>query len=153
MTLYYYEQVNQIETPLYDINFLIVMATLFAADVSSWSVGTNRSGSIRELDTHPAVKFFFSFMQFGATSGCLYGLRRYSIMFYMAFIVQSTYRKKCSRATHERQIEPTKSSDWFFPFFFLLILFLVLFRWSLVDIYLILCSRLDSQSVFDDLAS
>jgi ABC-type glucose/galactose transport system permease subunit len=27
-------------------------------------------------------------MQFGATAGCLYGVRRYSVMFYMAFIVQ-----------------------------------------------------------------
>jgi hypothetical protein len=87
MTVYYYEQYYNLK-PNYDLNFLIVMCTLIAADVSSWSVGDNRSSSIRELDTHPAVKFFFSMMQFGATAGCLYGMRRYSIMFYMAFIVQ-----------------------------------------------------------------
>lgn len=87
LCVYYYEQYFQLP-PNYDMNFLIVMLTLFAADVSSWSVGDNRSGSIRELDTHPAVKFYFSVMQFGATAGCLYGLRRFSLMFYMAFIVQ-----------------------------------------------------------------
>jgi hypothetical protein len=56
-------------------------------DVSSWSVDY-RSGSIRVCDTHPAVKFFFSLMQFGATGGCLYGLRRFSILSYTVFIVQ-----------------------------------------------------------------
>jgi hypothetical protein len=87
MCVYYYEEYYQLE-PNYDLNFVIVMAALLAADISSWSVGDNRSPSIRELDTHPAVKFYFSVMQFGATAGCLYGLRRYSLMFYMAFIVQ-----------------------------------------------------------------
>jgi hypothetical protein len=82
----YYEQYYQLP-PNYDFNFLIVMLTLLLADVSSWSV-EHRSGSIRELDTHPAVKFFFSLLQFGATAGCLYGIRRFSIMFYMVFVVQ-----------------------------------------------------------------
>ena len=82
----YYEQYYHLP-PNYDFNFLIVLFTLLMADVSSMSV-EHRSGSIRELDTHPAVKFFFSFMQFGATAICLYGLRRFSIMFYMVFIVQ-----------------------------------------------------------------
>jgi hypothetical protein len=125
MTLYYYEQVNQINTPLYDVNFLIVMATLFAADVSSWSVGTNRSGSIRELDTHPAVKFFFSFMQFGATSGCLYGLRRYSIMFYMAFIVQSTYYCFDESIALTKITEPDTRRTLFFCFTHALSIYLI----------------------------
>jgi len=60
--VYYYEQVSDLP-PNYDMNFFIVMLTLFAADLSSWSVGDNRSGSIRNLDTHPAVKFYFSVMQ------------------------------------------------------------------------------------------
>lgn len=87
LCVYYVEQLYQLEAN-YDWNFAIVLLSLLAADVSSWSVGDNRSPSIRELDTHPAVKFYFSVMQFGATAGCLYGLRRYSLMFYMAFIVQ-----------------------------------------------------------------
>jgi hypothetical protein len=84
--VYYYEQYYNLP-PNYDINFIIVILTLIAADVSSWSV-EHRSGSIRELDTHPAVKYFFSWMQFGATSGCLFGARRFSPMFYSAFVVQ-----------------------------------------------------------------
>ena len=87
--LYYYEEIHQKE-PNYDANLAIVLATLLAADLSSWSVGDHRSGSIRDLEAHPAVQFFFSFMQFGATTGCLYGLRRYSLMFYFAFILQVT---------------------------------------------------------------
>ena len=84
--VYYYEQYYHLP-PNYDLNFLVILLTLLAADVSSWSV-EHRSGSIRDLDTHPAVKFFFSMMQFGATSGCLYGVRRFSMMFYMCFVVQ-----------------------------------------------------------------
>jgi hypothetical protein len=82
----YYEQYYHLP-PNYDLNFAIVILTLLAADVSSGSV-QHRSGSIRDLDTHPAVKFFFSWMQFGATSAHLYGARRFSLLFYMAFIVQ-----------------------------------------------------------------
>jgi hypothetical protein len=84
--VYYYEQYYNLP-PNYDANFIVVILTLLAADASSWSV-EHRSGSIRDLDTNPAVKFFFSMMQFGATSACLYGLRRFSLMFYMAFVVQ-----------------------------------------------------------------
>jgi hypothetical protein len=48
MCVYYYEQHYQLE-PNYIFNFAIVMVTLIAADASSWSVGENRSSSIREL--------------------------------------------------------------------------------------------------------
>jgi len=89
--LYHYERVHNIQDPLYTANFAIVMLTLLAADVSSWSVGQdNHSDSIRDLDAHPAVNFFFSFMQFGATSGCIYGLRRFSLVFYFTSILQFT---------------------------------------------------------------
>jgi len=88
---YRYEQLYHIQEPMHHVNFAIVMATLFFADWSSWSVGEDhRSGSIRDLEAHPAVKFFFSFMQFGATSGCLYGLRRFSLVFYFTSILQFT---------------------------------------------------------------
>jgi len=87
MTLYYYEEVNHLE-PNYDINFAIVMAQLVGAGLSSWSQGDNASGTIGDLGVHPAVRFLFSHMQFGAISACLYGIRRYSIVFYMAFILQ-----------------------------------------------------------------
>ena len=84
--LFYYEQYYQLP-PSYDINIVIVILTLLAADISSGSVD-HSSGSIRDLDTHPAVKYFFSWMQFGATSLHLYGARRYSLIFYTAFVVQ-----------------------------------------------------------------
>ena len=84
--LIYYEQYFQLP-PNYDMNIVIVFLTLLAADASSMSV-EHRSGSIRDLDTHPAVKYFFSMMQFGATSACLYGNRRYSLQFYACFVVQ-----------------------------------------------------------------
>ena len=84
--IFYYEQYYQLP-PNYDLNFVLVILTLLAADMSSGSV-EHRSGSIRELDTHPAVKYFFSWMQFGATSLYLYGARRFSLIFYTAFVVQ-----------------------------------------------------------------
>lgn len=90
MTLYYYEQAFDIE-PIYYANFAIVMATLLAADLCSWTVGENRSGSIRELPAHPAVRFFFSYMQFGATTGCLYGFsRRLSVQMLYVLVLQTT---------------------------------------------------------------
>jgi hypothetical protein len=84
--VFYYENYYQLP-PNYDINLIIVILTLLAADISSGSV-EHRSGSIRDLDTHPAVKYFFSWMQFGATSLYLYGARRFSLIFYTALVVQ-----------------------------------------------------------------
>ena len=84
--VYYYEQLYHLP-PNYDVNCVIVILTIFAADISSRSVD-HRSGSIRDLDTHPAVKYFFSWMQFGATSLHLCGARRFSLIFYTAFVVQ-----------------------------------------------------------------
>lgn len=73
LCVYYYEQYDQLK-PNYNMNFLI-LDTFFAGGVSSWSVGDNRSSSIRGLETNPAVKYYFPVLQFGATSVCLYGLR------------------------------------------------------------------------------
>lgn len=85
----WYEQVNNLP-PNYDWNLAIVMATLCGSSLSSWYVGNHQSDSIRGLDTHPAIKFFFSFMQLGTTSYHLFGLRRFSIFFFTAAIVQIT---------------------------------------------------------------
>jgi hypothetical protein len=64
---------------------------MLAADISSWSVGAAHcSRTIRDLDAPSGVKFFFSWMQLVATAGCLYGLRRCSLVFFMAFIIQLT---------------------------------------------------------------
>jgi hypothetical protein len=85
-SVYYYEQYYKLP-PNYNFNFAIAMLTLLMADVSSWSV-EHPSGTIRGLDIHPFVQFFFSLMQFGAHAACFYGIRRYSVWFYLAMIVQ-----------------------------------------------------------------
>jgi len=92
MTLYYYEEINQIQTPIYLGNLAIVFLALAGASLASWSVGENRSRSITDpgFGVHPAVQFFFSFLQMAGVSGCLFGLRCYSIMFYFCFLLQMT---------------------------------------------------------------
>jgi len=86
LVTYYEEEYHQ--APNYYFNFAIVMLTLFAADVSSWSVGDNRTGSVRDLPAHPAVRVFYSLMQFGGTAYSLFGLRRQGAFFYFVFIMQ-----------------------------------------------------------------
>ena len=90
MTLYYYEEIHQIQEPIYLGNLAIVFLALAGASLASWSVGENRSGSITDpgFGVHPAVQFFFSFLQMAGIAGCLFGLRRYSIMFYFCFVLQ-----------------------------------------------------------------
>lgn len=89
MALTWYEKVNNLP-PNYDWNLAIVLLAMCGSSLSSRSVGDNHSDSIRDLETHPAVKFFFSTMQLGMTSHCLYGLRRFSFMFFMAAMLQVT---------------------------------------------------------------
>ena len=88
MTLYYWEEQSGRE-PNYDWNLAIQMATLAAADLCSWSVGKeHQSSTIRDLPAHPAVRLFYSFMQFGGSGVCLFGLRRYSTIFYFPCVMQ-----------------------------------------------------------------
>ena len=89
MLLNWYEQVNNL-MPNYNMNLAIVMLTMAAASASSSSVGSNQSNSIRDLETHSAVKFFFSMIQFGGTSISLFGQRRFSTQFFTVAIVQLT---------------------------------------------------------------
>ena len=57
-------------SPNFTFNYFILIGGMVAADVASWSVGKPfQSQSVRGLDTHPAVKFFFSFMQFNTSAG------------------------------------------------------------------------------------
>lgn len=61
--MYYYETANDLKRH-YDINLVIVLASMAAADLCSASVGKEyQSNSVRDIDTHPAVKYFFSLMQ------------------------------------------------------------------------------------------
>lgn len=69
-------------------NLVIVLATMAFADLFSWSRGQYRSSSVRDLSAPAAVKYFFSFAQFGATTMVLFGQRRYTMPWAMLTIVQ-----------------------------------------------------------------
>jgi hypothetical protein len=90
MLWYMYERHCNLE-PNYEMNFLMVMGALFFADLASWSVGGQyRLPSVRGVDASPAVKFFFLALQFNATAGLLFGLRRMAILFLPIFVMQIT---------------------------------------------------------------
>jgi hypothetical protein len=78
-------------SPDYNLNYLIIMGGMLAADTASYSVSPKyQSRSVRDLDAHPAVKFFFSLMQFTANAGMLYGLRRCTLPYLGIFVTQTT---------------------------------------------------------------
>jgi len=88
MALTWYELRHGAEAN-YWANMAIVVGTLAAADLASWSVGeAGRSSTIRDLEAGPATHFFFSAMQFYATMGCMLGIRRFSVQFLYVFIIQ-----------------------------------------------------------------
>ena len=90
MALVWVEQRFQLP-PAYEWNIAIVIATIVAADIASWSVGeASRSSTIRDLDAPPALQYFFSVMQFHATAGCLLGIRLYSTQFCYVWVIQFT---------------------------------------------------------------
>ena len=77
--------------PHYEVNALIVIGTMAAADAASRSVGdASRSSTIQDLAAPAPLRFFFSAMQFHATTGCLIGLRTLSTQFVYLFIIQCT---------------------------------------------------------------
>jgi hypothetical protein len=77
--------------PQYWINFVILMANMAAVDAVNWYYGPDfTSNTIRDLEAPGFVKFFFSLMQFNAAVGILFGLRCYSIPFFMLYAVQVT---------------------------------------------------------------
>jgi len=88
MLLTWYELRNGLE-PNYYLNSAIVIGTLLAADAGSASMpSAGRSSTIRDLDANAPTIFFFSAMQFQATMGCLFGLRRFSTQFLYVWIIQ-----------------------------------------------------------------
>ncbi|GAX27385.1 hypothetical protein FisN_23Hh156 [Fistulifera solaris] len=86
MALTWYETVYNLP-PDFRWNLLIVLATMAAADYGS-SISGHRSGFARELDVQPAVRYFFSIMQFGATTVSLHGIRRFSLHYIFCMIIQ-----------------------------------------------------------------
>mmetsp|Transcript_12907 Transcript_12907/g.24651 ORF Transcript_12907/g.24651 Transcript_12907/m.24651 type:complete len:352 (-) Transcript_12907:260-1315(-) len=87
--LVYLEQVHALPSSYrHDLNLLVVLGTMAAADLSSNAQGKYRSSTIRGFDTPPLAKYFFSFMQLCATGGCVLGIRRCSTQFIYVIIVQ-----------------------------------------------------------------
>jgi hypothetical protein len=81
--------------PYYSFNVVVTFGTLAAATAASAMApsGTSLnvgSGTIREVEAPPAVRRFFSVLQFHATAGCLIGLRRFSTQYIYVWIVQFT---------------------------------------------------------------
>jgi len=75
--------------PNHHLNYLVALGTIAAADLSSWSVGpAGRSSTIQDLEAPPAMRYFFSVMQFHATMGVMLGVRRFSTQFIYAWIIQ-----------------------------------------------------------------
>jgi hypothetical protein len=90
MALYYYEQAFHVERPMYDMNLVIVILGLVAADYASYSQRQYQSSTIRDLDTSELVKFLFSVAQFCGTTNILYGLRhRYSLHMLAVIVIQT----------------------------------------------------------------
>ena len=79
------------------ITFIVLGFFVFVADFGSWWVGpAGRSSTIQDLDAPPFMRFFFSVMQFHATTGCLLGVRRFATQFFYVWIIRA-------RATHTRR--------------------------------------------------
>lgn len=82
---------HKVASPYYVANGAIVIGTMLLADFGSWWVGpAGRSSTIQELDAPPFMRFFFSVMQFHATTGCLIGVRRFATQFFYVWIIQFT---------------------------------------------------------------
>lgn len=89
LLVYWYEMEHNLERN-YNINVVVVIGSMLAADLCSRSVGKYRSNSVRDFDTPASVKFFFSTIQFIATSGFLMGYRRFTFPFAAVMVIQLT---------------------------------------------------------------
>jgi hypothetical protein len=90
MAVVCFESLTNATAPNYYLNAVIIVATMVAADLATHYYKDHHSSTIQDLDAPAAMKFFFSVMQFNATMGCLFGLRRYSTQFLYTWIIQFT---------------------------------------------------------------
>jgi hypothetical protein len=94
MAVMYYEQQQHVHgssslEPNYDINLLLVLAGMVAADtVSATTQAQYRSNTIRDLETPRSVQFGFVLAQFYGTAVVLYGMRRYTIPMLSVIVIQ-----------------------------------------------------------------
>lgn len=87
MALYHYELVNNLP-PNYYASYAMPILGMLAADIASWSVGNNKSPTIRGWALPPWVKFLFSSAQLYANAFFLLGSRRFSGVFYSVMVIQ-----------------------------------------------------------------
>ena len=88
MVLYWIEDHFQL-VPNYTANFFVVLLSMCLADLATWSVGKYKSNTIRDLSAPPSFKYFYSLMQFYATTRILFGMRRYSVPFVSVVLIQT----------------------------------------------------------------
>lgn len=86
MLLTYYEGVYN-KQPNYWMNLVIVLVTMAAADAGS-NLTDHQSGFSRKLQVPNMVKYYFSVAQLWATTGIIYGIRRYSVQLLYCLIIQ-----------------------------------------------------------------
>ena len=86
MLLTYCEQLYSKE-PNYWMNLVIVLASMAAADAGS-NLTDHQSGFSRKLQVPNMVKYYFSVAQLWATTGIIYGIRRYSVQLLYCLIIQ-----------------------------------------------------------------
>jgi hypothetical protein len=76
--------------PFYWANVVIVFGTFLAVDMVN-ATTPYPSNSVRDLQAHPAAKYFFTVMQFNAIGNCLAGRpRRSTLHYWMIFVIQSS---------------------------------------------------------------
>jgi hypothetical protein len=87
--LFYIERTYYKGHQFHILNLLIVLGTMAAADISSYTQGPQHtSGFARELDVPAYMRYFFSMAQLGATAMILHGQRRCTMHFMMIIIIQ-----------------------------------------------------------------
>jgi hypothetical protein len=76
--------------PYYSGSVAIIFATMAMADMVNYAHRDNHSTTVRDMDTSPTVKYFYSFSQIHGTTYCLVGLRRWTTQYVIIWVVQFT---------------------------------------------------------------
>ena len=87
MVIVYGERTFQ-QPPRYWLNHLVVIASIAAADTASQAQGSHQSPTIRGMEIPRGVQYFFSLAQISATTGVLWGVRRFSQQFIFCWVIQ-----------------------------------------------------------------
>ena len=94
MVIVYGERTFQ-QPPRYWLNHLVVIASIAAADTASQAQGSHQSPTIRGMEIPRGVQYFFSLAQISATTGVLWGVRRFSQQFIFCWVIQLVRTQTC----------------------------------------------------------